>query len=253
MSHTVLDHPLLAERYFFPRPDRVAEPRWVELEDVRLACVHRPAPWGSPTLVHFHGNGEVVTDYVPWFVDLATRIGVGAFLVEYRGYGGSTGAPLLGRMLDDVAPVLRAVGIPPSAMVVHGRSLGSIFAIEAVDRFPEIPALIVESGLGDMFARLRHRVTPAELGTTEVKVREAISARLDHRAKLAGYHGRLLVLHAVDDEVVDVANAHDVYEWAEQADRTLTLFERGGHNELALVNTRSYQSALERFVRMRQP
>jgi hypothetical protein len=34
---SVLDHPLIAERYFFPRPEPVANPAWVEMEHGRLA------------------------------------------------------------------------------------------------------------------------------------------------------------------------------------------------------------------------
>ena len=86
-------------------------------------------------------------------------------LAEYRGYGGSTGEPLLGRMLDDVEAVLRAAG-PPERLVVFGRSVGSLFALEAVARCPGVAGLVLESAIADPLERLLLRVTPRELGVT---------------------------------------------------------------------------------------
>jgi len=57
----LLDHPLISERYFFPRADSLDEPFRVETNGIELLC-HRTA--GNPMLVHFHGNGEVVSDWV---------------------------------------------------------------------------------------------------------------------------------------------------------------------------------------------
>ena len=52
------------------------------------------------------------------------------FLAEYRGYGGSTGEPSLVAMLDDVDAIFSALGRPAGELVVYGRSIGSIYAIE---------------------------------------------------------------------------------------------------------------------------
>jgi acyl-CoA dehydrogenase len=82
-------------------------------------------------VVHFHGNGEVVADWQGGFEDFIGQLGWDLLLAEYRGYGASTGEPQLGRMLDDVKPILCAAG-PPGKLVAFGRSVGSIFALEAV-------------------------------------------------------------------------------------------------------------------------
>jgi hypothetical protein len=55
----ILDHPIISQRYFFPRADSLNEPFRVETKGVELLC-HRSA--GDPMVVHFHGNGEVVAD-----------------------------------------------------------------------------------------------------------------------------------------------------------------------------------------------
>ena len=56
-------------------------------------------------MIHFHGNGETIDDYVPWFPELLEQRGLNTFLAEYRGYGASTGVPLYGRMLDDTEAI----------------------------------------------------------------------------------------------------------------------------------------------------
>ena len=67
----ILDSPLLSERYFFPRRAAVPNPFWVECDGARLSC-HRDARHvGGYTFLHFHGNGEIVTDYCetnPWLM-----------------------------------------------------------------------------------------------------------------------------------------------------------------------------------------
>jgi dipeptidyl aminopeptidase/acylaminoacyl peptidase len=87
----LLDHHLISERYFFPRPDQAADACEVACDGAVLRCFERSPHPGAPTLVYFHGNGEVVADYVPEFADLLLALGVNVFLAEYRGYGGSSG------------------------------------------------------------------------------------------------------------------------------------------------------------------
>jgi pimeloyl-ACP methyl ester carboxylesterase len=110
--NSILDHHLISQRYFFPRQDQPADPFWVDCGDARLACVYHEVSPLAKTIVHFHGNGEVVADYLDGFTELLGRMGCNCLLVEFRGYGGSSGQPQLGRMLDDVTTVIDAIGKP---------------------------------------------------------------------------------------------------------------------------------------------
>jgi len=241
-----LDHPLLAARYFFPRATRPARRLDVDAGDATLACaLHRSDPDGH-TVVHFHGNGEVVADWQDGFPEVIARMGWDLLLAEYRGYGGSTGEPELGRMLDDVAALLRAAG-PPEKLVVFGRSVGSLFALEAVARVPEVAGLVLESAIADPLERLLLRVTPAELGAEAGAFEAAVGARLDHRAKLAAYRGPVLVMHTRHDGLVDVSHGERLASWAGGA-ATLRVFETGDHNSILYENQEAYFALLERFL-----
>ncbi len=85
----------------------------VNAGDATLACSFHFAAPDAPTVIHFHGNGEVVSDYLGGFANWFAWLGWNLLLAEYRGYGMSTGEPLLGRMLDDVAQIVQATRTPP--------------------------------------------------------------------------------------------------------------------------------------------
>ena len=107
---TCLNHPLLAERYFYPWPNRFSDPFYVEGEEGSLGCWYkRNFPEGL-TVVHYHGNGETVGDYLEWFAGRMETLGVNLLLAEYRGYGMSEGKPRLAAMLDDIPHIVRATG-----------------------------------------------------------------------------------------------------------------------------------------------
>jgi pimeloyl-ACP methyl ester carboxylesterase len=242
----LLDHPLIAERYFFPRRGAPRSRLDVDVGDAVLACgLHRADP-GGHTVVHFHGNGEVVADWQDGLDEALAGMGWDLLLSEYRGYGGSTGEPLLGRLLDDVAAVLRAAG-PPEKLVVFGRSVGSLFALEAVARFPDVAGLVLESAIADPLERLLLRVDPRELGVSAAAFEAAVAARLDHRAKLGGYRGPVLLLHTRHDGLVDVSHAERLAAWA-AGPVTLRVFEEGDHNSILAENAPAYLGEVERFL-----
>jgi pimeloyl-ACP methyl ester carboxylesterase len=243
----LLDHPLIGRRYFFPRRASVPEPFWVDAGDARLACaLHRVPDPEALTVVFFHGNGEVVADWLDDLPAAIAALGANLLLAEYRGYGDSTGEPRLGRMLDDVEAVVRAAG-PPERTVLFGRSVGSIFAIEGAARFPRVAGLVLESGIADVLERLLLRVDPAELDASPEDLAAAVAARLDHRRKLAAYRGPALVMHALFDDLVPVTHGERLAEWA-GGPVTLQLFDRGHHNSVLAENEAVYFTVLRDFL-----
>jgi pimeloyl-ACP methyl ester carboxylesterase len=252
MTSTILDHPLVSQRYFYPRADRVPDPFVVEVDGARLVCAYRKVAPGAPTVVHFHGNGEVVGDWDDVLPEWLGALGWNVLLAEYRGYGASTGEPLLGKMLDDVERVVVASGVPQERIVFFGRSVGSIFAIHAVSRFPRAAGLVLESGIADVQERLALRVDAAEIGVSQEAFDAAIRQRVDQRAKLRGYRGPVLVLHTRRDGLVDVSHAEQLAR-AAGGEVTLRIFERGDHNSILAVNEAEYRAAVNAFLASVRP
>ena len=247
MPSDLLNHPLISERYFFPRDGYFPDPFWVDCDDAHLACSYHEIDPRAKTLVHFHGNGEIVDDWQGDFVTLIQQMGCNCLLVEFRGYGQSTGTPQLGKMLQDVVPTIEVLGRPPEQLIFFGRSVGSIFAIEAAARFPQAAGLVLESGIADVLERLLLRVSPAELGVSSEELQRAVGQYLHHQQKLNGFKGPLLVLHTEHDGLVDVSHGRRLHEWA-GGRKTLKIFPRGNHNDIMFENAPEYFRLLADFI-----
>lgn len=247
----LLDHPALSSAYFFPRKNPIADPFWVTgAEGAQLAC-YRSAPFPDAlTMIHFHGNAEVVADYVPAMAHLVNQLGVNVVFAEYRGYGSSSGNASLGKMLDDVKPVVQAAGVAEERVVFFGRSLGSIFAIEAAALYPAAAGLVIESGIADPLERTLMRVSPESLGTTAAALESVVHARVDQQAKLRAFRGPLLVMHTVQDALIPMSHGSRIHAWggAPAEDRELVLFEQGDHGTIFPANRETYLARLGAFL-----
>ncbi|WP_303721652.1 alpha/beta hydrolase [Malonomonas rubra] len=248
MYKELLNHHLISERYFFPRQGSLFDPFWVDCGDAQLACVYHELDPRVKTLVHFHGNGEIVDDWQGDFVTLMHQMSCNVFLAELRGYGRSSGEPQLGKMLDDVMPTIEAIGKPANELIFFGRSVGSIFAIEAAARFPDAAGLVIESGVADVLERLLLRVQPLELGCSSDELSAVVAEYLNHQQKMAEYTGPLLVMHTEHDGLVDASHGQRLYDWA-GGRKQLKIFPQGNHNDIMYENAREYFSLLADFIR----
>ena len=247
MPPSILDHPTLSQRYFFPR--RVMPPSifWVDCKEANLACAYVAPHHDGLTLVHFHGNGEVVADFFPDLAADLTALGVNVLFAEYRGYGASSGEPGMARILEDVPKIVKALAISPNRLVSFGRSLGSLCATELVHRFPDSAGLILESGIADPLERILLRVRPEELGASAAELADEVRARLDPQPKLNAYRGPVLVLHAENDSMVDCSHAVRNAGYAKHA--TLQLLPAGDHNSIFDENREAYLAAITKFLK----
>lgn len=247
MPAPILDHPTLTQRYFFPRRDPPPSIFWIDCNGARLACAYVAPYRDALTLVHFHGNGEVVADSFPDLAADLTALGVNVLFAEYRGYGASSGEPGMARILEDVSDIVKALSISPNRLVAFGRSLGSLYAMELVHRFPDCAGLILESGIADPLERILLRVRPEELGATAAELADEVRTRLDPQPKLTAYRGPVLVLHAENDSMVDASHAMRNAGYAKRT--TLQLLPDGDHNSIFDENREAYLAALTKFLK----
>lgn len=252
---SIFDHELIGARYFFPRAERAPSElttNVISASGETLRCVSSVFDEDALTVLHFHGNGEVCADYVPEWVELMHGLGVNVFLAEYRGYGGSEGEPCLSAMLDDVELLAQATGVAPERLIVFGRSVGSIYALELASRSPQIAGLIIESGIANVLERVLLRVSPQELGVTSAALEQEAARRFDHGAKLGTYQGPLLLLHARWDHLVDVEHARQNARWSKSAEKLLVELPHGDHNSIFGTNRAEYIRQLDTmFKRVR--
>ena len=239
MTVSLLDHPTLSERYFYPWPNHFENPFFVTGNGYRLGCRYLKVSDNFPTIIHFHGNGESVQDYLGDFEQRISGLGANLLLTEYRGYGMSSGEPALAAMLEDVRLIVEACTVPPERIIFFGRSLGSLYALHGASLFPQAAGLIIESGLADPLERILVRIEPRQLGATMVELKNEVDCCFNQQAKITSFTGRVLIMHTRNDDLVSVSHAERLYNWANEP-KELVLFARGDHNTILSVNEEEY-------------
>ncbi|MGO9578982.1 MAG: alpha/beta hydrolase [Desulfobaccales bacterium] len=253
VDYSPLDVPEVLLRLFHPRPeprlagDRTEAPDLLipVADHVVVGARFHPAAAAAPTLLFFHGNGEIVADYdelAPFFC----RQGLNFLPVDYRGYGRSTGTPTVSAMVRDCHEILAFVRrwLPemgyPGLLMVMGRSLGSASALELAAAYPEeIAALILESGFayaGPLLQLLG--VNMAAIGFQE-------KAGFRNIDKIRAYAGPTLVIHAEHDHIIPLSDGQALFDASAAPDKTLLKIPRANHNDILLQGFAAYMAAIQ--------
>lgn len=246
---SILDDLAISGRYMFPQDRLFDDPFIVPVNDVELACYRKIVDSDAFTMVHFHGNGEAVADYLPYLADWFAEMGLNSLFVEYRQYGGSTGKAQLVAMLGDGEAAMMAAGVEPQKAIVFGRSIGSLYAIELASRQPKVAGLIIESGIADPAERFLTYADLKSAGIEEADVHVEVQRYFNHKQKLSGFTNPLLILHTEDDGLIDISHAERNHEWAGSTQKQLVRFPNGNHNTILRANLTEYMAAVGEFVR----
>jgi len=248
-SNSILDHEVISGRYLFPQNRLVDDTFMVKVDGAELACYRKIVDPAALTVIHFHGNGEAVADYVPFMADIFADMGLNSLFVEYRDYGGSTGEAKLVAMLGDGKAAMAAAGVSPEKAIVFGRSIGSLYAIELAHRQPDIAGLIIESGIADPSERFLTYADLESAGFDEADVHTEVKRHFNHKKKLSGYTKPLLTLHTENDGLIDISHAERNHKWAGSRQKRLVRFPKGNHNTIFGANEKEYLDAVESFAR----
>ena len=250
---SILNQPEISKAYFFPQDIRCDGAIEVDVGDAVLRCYHHVGNQDGRTLIHFHGNGEAVGHYTEDdFPDLFSRHmnGINVLMVEYRGYGGSTGEVEMVSMLPDGQRVMEQLGIDPAKTIAYGRSIGSLYALELAKRLPNLAGMVIDSGIADIKERFLARQDIADWISDWDEVNGEIELHFNHRAKIEAFEGKLLLMHAVRDRLIQLTHADRLYEWATKAPvRKYTAYMQGDHNSIVPVNQFSMLLHLEYLER----
>jgi fermentation-respiration switch protein FrsA (DUF1100 family) len=183
-----------------------------------------PATNARGAVILFHGNAGNISyrlDYAAMF----DRLGYGTLLVEYRGYGRSTGSPSEQGTYRDAAASWRWLtetkGIAGSDIVLFGESLGGAVAAWLAAR--ERPrALVLAStftSVPDLAAEIYPFLPVRLLSRYEYNTIDA----------LARVEAPVLVAHSPEDDIIPYAHGKRLFAAAREPKSFLDL--AGGHND----------------------
>jgi len=252
-DYTLLDRPDISAFIFYPRRDWSPPPDGARDHDVPVApgiavsCRFYPHAKEAPTILYFHGNGEVVSDY-DYTAPLYNSAGINLLVADYRGYGKSGGTPSFSTMVadsraifDSGQEVLAQQGFTGPRFVM-GRSLGALSALQVAARFQsDLSGLIIESGAGGTRGWFRM------LGPNEGRAPwEELHRRHLERLRLITLP--LLMIHGEHDELVPLESALELQEAVSSTQKSLVVIAGAGHNDLFYLGLEEYMAAIKGFV-----
>jgi fermentation-respiration switch protein FrsA (DUF1100 family) len=195
---------------------------------------------GRTALLFFHGNGGNISHRLERAKLLVESLGLDVFLVDYRGYGASSGKPDENGLYADGEAIHRAAGergFPSGRIVLFGESLGCAVAIETALR-RSCRAVILETPFLSI-AAMAKAIYP-------FLPRFVIRTRFDNEAKIPGVTAPKLIVAAGRDDVVPAIHARRLFELARPPKE---FYEIPGatHNDTYLVGGKEYLEVLRKF------
>jgi hypothetical protein len=245
------DRPSILRFIFYPRRDYRTEPsvknakdHFIEVEKgISIGCRFYVADSDRPSILYFHGNGEIVGDY-DYIAPLYNKIGINLFLADYRGYGLSGGEPTVTNMIQDAHIIFKAFyeilegeGYEKRFFIM-GRSLGSIPAIELGSVYDQSSGIIIESGFAGVFGLLSR----FNIAVSDMEDKEGFNENIDR------IHTPTLVIHAQNDHLIPLMMGREIYNRIPSKDKRLVIIPDADHNNLMLIGMDQYFEAIEDFV-----
>jgi fermentation-respiration switch protein FrsA (DUF1100 family) len=200
-----------------------------------------PATTSDMVLLWFHGNAGNLSQRADLMVELA-GIPAQVFIVDYRGYGRSTGRASEKGLYRDARAAWRFLredaGVDAHRIVILGKSLGGAVAVDLATEV-DPAGLIVESSFASIPEMAAHHYPFIP--------RWLVRTKMDSRSKIRGVACPVLFIHSPDDEVVPYEQGRQLFDAASGDKR---WFEVAGakHNELWLVGGSDYLGALREFL-----
>jgi fermentation-respiration switch protein FrsA (DUF1100 family) len=198
-----------------------------------------------PTIVHFHGNAENIAPYSV-LGRLTRNAGFNLLLVDYRGYGRSSGRPSEAGIYRDGEAALRFLrsrpGIDTGRIIVWGRSIGACVAVHLAASDDGIAGLVLESSFTTARELLWH-------GGAIVLYPLSFLAtyRFDQKSKIAGVTAPVLFVHGTDDRIAPFRLGRRLHDLA-PGPKTFLTIEGGGHNDLLARHADTVWSGVREFV-----
>jgi len=252
-DYSALDRPEILQFAFYPRrdfrrgPPNATDHRIPVEEGVAISCRLYTYGLHLPSILYFHGNGEVASDYDE-IAPLYGQVGVNLFVADYRGYGASDGTPTFANTVQDASPIFQGFeailrrGGYTGPLLVMGRSLGSVSAIEVASRYPErLRGLIIESGFGSVVRLFENLGFPPHL-------LGPIDPELPNLGKMRSISLPLLVIHGEWDDLIPLKEGVSLFEAAASREKRLVVIPRCGHNDLLWLGRDLYFAAIREFV-----
>lgn len=191
---------------------------------VRINGLHFTVPQPRGILLYFHGNTRSIKGWGKFARDF-TRYGYEVVMIDYRGFGKSTGKRSESQLMHDAQFVYSSLVAvhPENHILVYGRSIGSGFAAKlASDNHPRY--LILDAPYYS-FARVVKRFLPI------LPLRWVLRYHLRTDLWIRKVQCHTYILHGTRDRLIPIRHSQRLQALNPRR-ITLIRIEGGGHNNL---------------------
>jgi len=205
----------------------------------------------SPTIIFFHGNGEIVADYddiAPFY----TKNAINFVPVDYRGYGRSTGTPTVTSMIRDCHIIFDFItkwlnkNNYSGPCIIMGRSLGSASALELAANYQDkINGLILESSFAYLIPLLK------KIGVNIDRLNLNEKTGIKNVDKIKNFTKPTLILHAEFDQVIPFSEGEILFNACPSDNKKLVKISGANHNTIFPVGIDTYIKAVKNLVKQR--
>ena len=222
----------------------------IEVEkNVKIGVRYHLKSQSLPTILFFHGNAEIVTEYDD-IAHVYNQKNINFIIADYRGYGFSNGMPNAANTQSDAHLILDNVLIDlknnnfDKPLFLMGRSLGSVSVLELSKRYPkDFIGLIIESGFADEDPLFKL------IGTTSDKINFSKKDGFLNGEKIKNYEGALLIIHAEKDHIIPFNQAELLYNNCPSKNKTLVSVPNANHNNILNVSFKIYFNEINIFIK----
>lgn len=201
------------------------------------------------TMISFHGNAGNIGHRLPIGKVLVDSLGCNVFMLEYRGYGKSTGSPDEAGLTIDAQTGLdfirRQDSLKGTKLVIYGQSLGGAVAIKLVEdnqHQDDIAGLILENTftsirklIPTVFPPAKYLARLCHQNWTSEETLPKITADIP-----------MLFLSGLRDEIVPAHMMKTLFDGCKAKTKVWKAFESGTHN--ATVSEPGYFDAVWDFL-----
>lgn len=250
---------------FFPSPNIETTPQmfglayedvWLSVEgqdgEARLHSWWIPAqPTARGVVLYLHGNGANIGANVAQ-AERFHRLGFSVLLIDYRGYGRSTGGfPSEAKVYEDAAIAWNYLTqerqIMPQQILLYGHSLGGAIATHLAIQQPDAAGLIVQSSFTSI-QQMANRTQSYNFLPINLLLRQ----RFDSITKVPELQMPVLFIHGTADQQIPSDMSQTLYAAAPEPKR-LWLVPYAGHNNVADTAGMEYLQVVEQFIQTLQP
>ena len=201
-----------------------------------------------PTIIFFHGNAELAQEYDD-IANYYKRFDLNFIVVDYQGYGLSTGAPNIENLHCDANTAFlyikdylnrnKYIG----KIFIMGRSLGSASAFEIINQHSDkIDGCIIESGFATEYPLL------ALMGINSDDINFSLEDGFMNPEKNKNYRGRLFIIHADLDDIIPFSQAELILLESPSSDKELYRVNGANHNNILMIAREEYFKKIQEFA-----